>query len=147
MRKHVSNLKNVALFCLGIYIAINIVNGSVVNFNLDSDYIINGHWLPNGTTLFWVLGMLFGSFALMYHASKISEMKLLWLVDLGQSALPLYVLHILIIAIIADRIVGVNITQWWGLILFNTLLLLLLVLTAKALKSDRVRTLLKQGTG
>ena len=143
LNKHLKNLNYVVLFCLGMYIAMNLVHGRIVNFNLQNDYIINSHWLPGSTTLFWMLAIVLGSFVLMQHVSKTAEVKLQWLVDLGQSALPLYVLHLLLIALIADRIIGFHISQWWVFILFNVLLLTMLVLSVKTLQSNRVRALLK----
>jgi len=130
IKTYMNNIKAIAIGCLAIYFMINLYHGRVVNFTLQHDYIINGHWLPNSTTLFWILGMSLLCIVLIRHIEAIQYRYLRLFIVLGQSAFVLYVVHLLVIAGIADRLLGVNIEQWWLFIVFNLVLVAGLLLVA-----------------
>ena len=138
IRLFMSKIKIAAIICLMIYFAINISQGKLVNFNLGHDYIINGHWLPNSTTIFWMMGMSFLGLVSMQKLFKQDIRFAQWLVVIGQSALFLYVAHLIIIAGIAKQLLGYQIDQWWMFIIFIVLLMLILVFIAVRLKSFNV---------
>jgi len=140
VRRYLVQIKASGLIFLAIYFLINATHGQIVNFNLQQDYIINGHWLPRSHTIFWIFGMILTGFAVMYRMFEQGNRYFQWLVILGQSALLLYVVHLLIIVGIADRLFGLRIDQWWPFIVLNVSLLAVLVFIAVKYKHLKYRS-------
>jgi uncharacterized membrane protein len=134
VRSYLTKIRTVGIVCLLVYFGLNATQGNIINFNIFRDYIINGHWLPGGITMFWILGMVFTGFAMMYWLFENQVRHLEWLTAVGQSAFLLYVIHLLIIAGIADRHFGWRIHQWWLFSAFNLLLMLTLVVVSARYK-------------
>jgi uncharacterized membrane protein len=130
VRRYLVQIKVSGMIFLAIYFLINATHGQIVNFNLQQDYIINGHWLPGSHAIFWIFGMIFTGFAVMYRMFVHGNRYLQWLVILGQSALLLYVIHLLIIVGISDRLLGLRINQWWQFIVSSVSLVVALVFIA-----------------
>lgn len=133
-RLFIKKLKLISFACLAIYFITNGLQGGIVNFNLHYDYIINGHWLPNGTTVFWSLGMCFLLMTIMQYIFTKQYQYTQWLVVLGQAALILYVLHLVLIIGFSDRLFELHIVDWRIFILFNMILILSFVMLSNRLK-------------
>jgi len=134
VRRHLLQMQTLGIVCLTIYFSVNVLQGHMLNFNIYHDYIINGHWLPSSITVFWIIGMTLTGFTVMYRIFTNRYRYLRWLTVLGQSAFILYVVHLLVIVGMADRLFGLRIHQWWQFISFNLVLMVALVIFSGRLK-------------
>ena len=126
-RQKLSGTAITGMICLVIYFGWTATHGETFNFSIANDYIINRHWLPGSLTVFWIIGMIFSAFAAMPRFFAGSHRYLQWLVPLGQAAFVLYIIHLIIIAGLMERILGVRFHQWWQFAGFNLLLITALV--------------------
>jgi uncharacterized membrane protein len=76
------------------------------------DVVINGHWVPRGAMVAWVLGAAAASLAAAWWLTDVVGLKLRWLVVLGRTALALYVLHHLLVVNLVQRALGVRLAGW-----------------------------------
>ena len=112
-----------SIISLTLYFILSAWQGDMLNFNLNRDYIIRGHWLPGTITVFWSIGIICLSFVVTQRTAIKPGILHRLLVPLGQSALLLYLLHLLVIKGIADQLLGLTIDNWWSYIGFNLILM------------------------
>lgn len=135
----ISQMKTYGIICLVIYFGLNAWQGDIINFNINRDYIINGHWLPSSITIFWVIGMTLLSFVMLHRLYERPVKCGEWLVAIGQSAFLLYVIHLIIIVGVAKQMFGLIINQWWMFGLFNLLLIAALAYFSRGLLAFKKR--------
>lgn len=101
--------------------------GTASRWMFKRDFVLNNHWTPRGTTLAWVMGMIFCLMALAYYLVEILRLPSRWLVVLGQTALFLYFTHHLIVLTLVNQWLAVRFNTWWRYGIANLVLVLLLV--------------------
>ncbi|MFO7603966.1 MAG: heparan-alpha-glucosaminide N-acetyltransferase domain-containing protein [Gammaproteobacteria bacterium] len=144
VRPYIGRTSITGWVCVAIYFAINVAQGNLINFNIGRDYLINGHWLPSSTTMFWIIGMLLLCFAAVYRCFENRYRYLDGLIVLGQSAFVLYVVHLLIIIGIAHRGFELRINHWWLFVGFNLLLVGALLIAAGRYRALSAQYVLRQ---
>jgi peptidoglycan/LPS O-acetylase OafA/YrhL len=75
------------------------------------DVVINGHWVPRGAMVAWVLGATAASLAVAWWLTEVVRLRLRWLVVLGRTALALYVIHQLLVVNLVQRALGVRLAD------------------------------------
>lgn len=96
-------------------------------FMFKRDFILNNHWTPRGATTVAVIGVVFVLMALFYYAAEVRQVRMTWLVTLGQTALMLYFVHHLIVLTLVNEHLHRKFNNWWLYGLANLALMFLLL--------------------
>jgi hypothetical protein len=105
----VKKIATIGLTLIGVWFIGSILTGRWLLFLFTYDYNLNGYWLPSLLTWFWVVGLIFLTFALFYYFSKndkllISNLIFNGLSVIGRYALYIYFLQFFIIRTILEKI-------------------------------------------
>lgn len=76
------------------------------------DVVLNGHWVPRGAMVAWVVGAAAVTLAAAWWVTEVARLQLRWLRVLGRTALALYVVHLLLVVNLAHRALGVRRSGW-----------------------------------
>jgi uncharacterized membrane protein len=96
-------------------------------FMFKRDFILNNHWTPRGATTVAVIGVVFVLMALFYYVAEVRQVRVTWLVTLGQTALMLYFVHHLIVLTLVNEHLHRKFNNWWLYGLANLVLMFLLL--------------------
>jgi uncharacterized membrane protein len=76
------------------------------------DVVLNGHWVPRGAMVAWVVGAAAATLAAAWWLTEVARLQLRWLRVLGSTALALYVVHLLLVVNLAHRALGIRRSGW-----------------------------------
>ena len=98
-----------------------------VRLGLSRDFLLNRHRTPRGATLFWIFGHLFVGLGVMYWLMAVRQLRLRWLVVLGQTALFLYFIHQVIVLTLVNQWLHWHFNAWPAFWLANAVLMVVIV--------------------
>jgi|GEM_PF-523781 len=106
--------------------------GSSPALGFKRDFILNGYWTPRGGTVVAIVGAVLLSMAAARWLVEVRGLPAGWLVLLGQAAFMIYFVHQLIVLTLVKERLDVTMTSWWVYWASNALLLIAMVLLARA---------------
>jgi uncharacterized membrane protein len=102
-----------------------------VRLHVDRDLVLNDYWTAGPVTAVGIVGGLLLLLALAYAIVERAGWPVAPLVLLGRAALPIYVLHLVLIVVVVRDAGGAALTDWGRYALATGLLLVMLVAVAR----------------
>jgi len=118
--------------CVIAFFAYDWWNQTPQQWMFKRDFILNRHWIPRGATVLWALGVALCLVAASYYVVDVRRRRVGWLVILGQTALPLYFGHHLIVLTLVNQWLQLKFNDWWLYAITNIMLLIVLVYAGRA---------------
>ena len=125
--RYMSRMAVIGVACVAWLFVYDWWNQTPKRFTFMRDYVLNHHWTPRGASVVWVIGMVFCLMALFYYLAEIRQIRMTWLVTLGQTALFLYFVHQLIVLRVVNQFFHLKFNNWWLFAIANLVLMFALL--------------------
>jgi uncharacterized membrane protein len=101
-----------AMGMVGVFGAVAMWCYDATTLSFTRDVVLNGHWVPRGAMVAWVVGAAAVTLAAAWWVTEVARLQLRWLRVLGRTALALYVVPLLLVVHLAHRALGVRRSEW-----------------------------------